>query len=114
MHIPLVEGWQHQKVRSYQYPLSYRDREVLDSIFDELHRQDYMTWATKATLFAHLVFVVWRTVKGKQKGRVVIDLRPLNKVTVLDNYPLLLQSDIINALRGKQFITAIDVTSFFY
>ena len=59
MHIPLVEGWQHQKVRSRQYPLSHRDREVLDSIFDELHRQDRMTWATKATPFAHLVFVVW-------------------------------------------------------
>ena len=57
---------------------------------------------------------MWRTVKGKQKGRVVIDLRPLNRVTIPDNYPLPLQSDMINALRGKQFITAIDATSFFY
>ncbi len=47
-----------------------------------------MTWAMKATLFAYPVFVVWRVVKGKPKGRVVIDLRPLNRVTVPDNYPL--------------------------
>jgi hypothetical protein len=114
MRIPLVEGWQHQKIRSRQYPLSARDREVLDATFDKLHHQGRLGWATKATPFAHPVFVVWRTARGKTKGRVVIDLRTLNKVTVPDNYPLPLQSDIISCLRGKQFITAIDATSFFY
>ena len=53
-------------------------------------------------------------VYGKPKGRVVIDLRVLNRVAVPDNYPLPLQSEIIAALRSKKFITAIDATSFFY
>lgn len=35
-------------------------------------------------------------------------------IAVPDNYPLPLQSDIINSLRGKQYITAVDATSFFY
>jgi hypothetical protein len=41
------------------------------------------------TLIACLVFVVWRTVNGNEKGRPVVDLRPLNKITVLDVYLLL-------------------------
>jgi len=38
MKIPLVEGWQNQKVRARAYPLSQRDREVLDKTFDSLHQ----------------------------------------------------------------------------
>ena len=33
---------------------------------------------------------------------------------MLDNYPLPLQSEVINALRSKKFITAINATTFFY
>ncbi len=48
-----------------------------------------MTWATRATPFAHPVFVVWRaTYDGGQKGRVVIDLYSLNRMSVPDNYLL--------------------------
>lgn len=114
MKVPLVEGWQNQKLNSRMYPLSKRDREVLDKVFGELHDQRRMEWATEPTPFAHPVFVVWRMVHGQPKARVVIDLRGLNKIAVPDNYPLPLQSDIINSLRGKQYITAVDATSFFY
>ncbi|EAQ84379.1 hypothetical protein CHGG_08393 [Chaetomium globosum CBS 148.51] len=114
MRVPLVEGWQNQRVSSRSYPLSRRDRQLLDEIFDGLHKQGKMIWATRATPFAHPVFVVWRTVKGVTKGRVVIDLRGLNRVSVPDNYPLPLQAEIIGSLRGKRYITAIDATAFFY
>lgn len=114
MKIPLVEGWQNQKVSSRMYPLSKRDREVLDKVFGKLHNQGRMEWATEPTPFAHPVFVVWRMVHGQPKARVVIDLRGLNKIAVPDNYPLPLQAEIINSLRGKQFITVVDATSFFY
>jgi hypothetical protein len=114
MRVPLVEGWQNQRVSSRSYPLSRRDRQLLDEIFDGLHKQGKMVWATRATPFAHPVFVVWRMVRGAVKGRVVIDLRGLNRVTIPDNYPLPLQSEIIAELRGKLYITAIDATAFFY
>lgn len=68
----------------------------------------------EATPFSHPVFVVWRTVHGKAKSRVVIDLRMLNRVVVPDNYPLPLQSEIVGSIRGKVFITAVDATSFSY
>ena len=114
MRVPLVEGWQNQRVSSRSYPLSRRGRELLDGVFDGLHKQNKMVWATRATPFAHPVFVVWRTVRGKVNGRVVIDMRGLNRVSVPDNYPPPLQAEIINKLRGKQYITAIDAIAFFY
>ena len=114
MCVPLVEGQQNQKIKSRMYPLSSRDREVLDKVFNKLYRQGKIVYATKPTPFAYLVFVVQRIVKGQQKGRVVIDLRTLNRITVPNNYPLPLQSEIIAILRGKKFITTINTTSFFY
>lgn len=114
MKVPLVEGWQNQKLAHRSYALSQRDRQVLDRVFGELHDQKRMEWVFEPTPFAHPVFVVWRTVRGEAKGRVVIDLRSLNKIAVPDNYPLPLQSEIIASLRGKKYITAVDATSFFY
>ena len=39
--------------------------------------------------FKSLVFVVEKTINGKKKGYVVVDLRILNKITILDYYPFL-------------------------
>lgn len=64
--------------------------------------------------FTAPIFVVWRTVKGELKGRIVVDLRALNKITIPDNYPLPRQEDVIQALCGARYITAIDASSFFF
>lgn len=47
-----------------------------------------LSWVSEPSLFAALVFVVWRTVDSKQKGRVVIDIRNLNDVNIPDVYLL--------------------------
>jgi hypothetical protein len=60
-----------------------------------------MEFVTKPTPFAALVFVA-------TKDRPVIDLRIVNKLAVPDAYPLPLQSDLIEALRGKKAISVID------
>ena len=73
-----------------------------------------MVYVTKPTPFVYLVFVVQYIVKGQQKGRVIIDLRAFNYITIPDNYPLSLQLEIIAILYGKKFIIAINTTSFFY
>ena len=39
MQIPLVEGWQTQRLASKPYPLGRKDREAVDKTFDELHRK---------------------------------------------------------------------------
>ena len=63
-----------------------------------------MEWTQDFIFYAFLVFVVWRTIykDGKfiRKGRVVIDIRGLNRITVTDIYPIPLQSDIISLILG--------------
>lgn len=42
------------------YPLSSRDREVVDKCFDKLHEQQRMIWSNRSTAFGFPTFVVWR------------------------------------------------------
>lgn len=114
LKIPLVEGWQKMKLASRGYPLSRKDRAFLDEHHEKLYEKGRFEQALEPSPFASAMFVVWRKVHGEEKGRVVVDLRPLNKVAIPDNYPLLLQADVILALRGKLFITIINVTGFFH
>ena len=114
IYVPLIKGQQNQKIKSYIYPLNSQDRKVLNKVFNELYCQGKIVYITKPTPFVYLVFVIWCIVKGQQKRRVVIDLYAFNRITVPNNYPLPLQLEIIAILCGKKFITAIDVTSFFY
>ena len=58
-----------------------------------------MSWISESTPYGYSVFVVWRTIHflGKastRKGRVVVDIRGLNKITESDSYPMSLQADI--------------------
>ena len=101
------------------YPLGPVDREFLDQEFDKLHAQGRMEYTTQPTPFGWPVFVVWRTIEqsGKdpvRKGRVVVDIRGLNKITLTDTYPLPLQSDIISQVAGCQYITVVDAAGFFH
>ncbi|KAG5810041.1 hypothetical protein H9Q74_014111 [Fusarium xylarioides] len=114
MMVPLVDNWHEQRVAQRPYACGLKDRNLIDQIFDKLHDQKRMEWVTKPTPFAAPVFVVWRIVDGKPKGRAVVDLRALNKVTISDSYPLPRQEDIIAALRGATHISAIDASSFFF
>ncbi|KXG48172.1 uncharacterized protein PGRI_020420 [Penicillium griseofulvum] len=50
--------------------------------------------------FGFLVFVVWRSVDGKLKERVVVDLRGLNKDVIKDTYPLPRPDNILRFVGG--------------
>ncbi len=53
-------------------------------------------------------------VKGVKKGRVVVNLRLFNKITIFDSYLLPLQQKIIDFIRGKKYIIVIDISNFFF
>ncbi|KAM4065819.1 chromo (CHRromatin organization MOdifier) domain-containing protein [Hirsutella rhossiliensis] len=91
-----VEAGHELTVAQRPYPQGLRDKQVIDETHDKLHAQGRMEYPRLR----------------ETKGRVVIDLRALNKVTMPDSYPLPLQEDIIQELRGAQYITAIDASSF--
>jgi len=49
-----------------------------------------------------------------RKGRVVVDIRGLNKITIKDAYPLPNMSDIIAAVSECPYITVVDALAFFH
>jgi hypothetical protein len=114
--MPLVSDWQTSdaKMAHKVYPLRPKDREFLDEVHDKLHQQGRMEWTQKPTPSGFPVFVVWKEVDGKRKGRVVVDIRGLNKVTVADAYPLPLQTDVTSAVAGCYFISVVDASAFFH
>ena len=87
MKIPLKSDWESKiSGKAKVYPLSNRDRELVDETFDKLHQLDRMSWSKDATPFSYPVFCVWKTQNGKQKRRVVVDIRGLNSITQPDAY----------------------------
>ena len=121
MRIPLAPGWENvlkSSAMAKVYHLSDKDKKIVDETFDRLHEQGRMQWSENHTPFGFPVFVIWRNAirdgKTIKKGRAVIDIRPLNKVTEKDVYPIPRQEDIITLLLNKPYISVFDATLFFY
>ena len=116
MEIPLIDNWPeiYKPGQARVYPVGQRDRDVIDKAFDKLHSQDRMEWTKRATPFTFPCFVVWKHANGTSKGRVVIDIRALNKITLADAYPVPSQVDILAAIKGSTHISTVDCSSFFY
>lgn len=112
MPIPLKPGATSKPAKVY--PVGQKDKEVIDATFDKLHEQGKMTWSNQPTPFSYPVFVVWKDTPKGRKGRVVVDIRELNKITETDSYPLPLQSEIIALLLGYSFLSTIDAVGWFH
>ena len=96
------------------YPLGPKNRALADETFDQLHAQGKMSYATNFCPTAYPVFVAYRMVNGQPKGRVVVDIRGLNKLTIKDYYPIPTLDHITNMVQGKPYIFVLDVSKFFY
>lgn len=88
MNILLKSDWESRiSGKAKVYPLSNKDKELVDKTSDELHELGRMSWSTDATPFSYPVFCVWKTQNGKRKDRVVVDIRGLNAISQPDAYP---------------------------
>lgn len=120
LRIPLIDGWEQCKIPTKVYPLSVKDKDIVDELFDDLHKKKKMKWSDRLSPFGFPVFVTWRNVYDSKIGqiirkpRVVVDIRGLNKLAIPDSYPLPRQEDIINATKGAKYITVSDASLFFY
>ena len=120
--VPITTDWQSTgaKLRNKVYPLSSDARALVDEKFNKIHDQGKMSWTTEPSPFAFPMFVVWKTVyegpekTPRRKGRVVVDIRGLNKITIADNYPLPLQSDIVSSVQGYTHISVVDCSGQFH
>ena len=82
------------------YPLEPADRQIVDEIFNKLHMQKRMEFTTQPTFHGYPIFVVWKTIRRERKKRVVINIRGFYNTTIIDLYPMPLQSNIIAAVTG--------------
>ena len=116
MRISLKSDWErHVTKKAKVYSLRLRNRQLVNDIFDKLHKIDKLSWITKFTLFNYSLFCVWKTASNEErKSRVVVDIRDLNVITQFDVYSLSLQFDIIQMIAKCNYIIVVDVAFFFY
>lgn len=122
LQVPISTDWQASsaKLGNKVYPLTAEARKLVDEKFDKMHAQGKMSWSKEPSPFAFPVFVVYKTVYvgpekiPQRKGRVVVDIRGLNKITIPDNYPLPLQDDIVTSVQGCVFISVVDCSGQFH
>ena len=98
MKVPLKPGWEAKvfAIKPSVYPLGNEACQLVDEMFDEMHRLGRLKFTSGHTPFSFPVFVVWKLdAEGKRKGKAVVDIRKLNDMVLPDSYPLPLQSEII-------------------
>ena len=86
----------------------------MDETLNEFYYKGRMKWVIKPMPFIIPMFIAWCIVNRIKKGRVVADLRVLNKAVIPDVYPLPLPETIMAFLIGKRFITVVNIKLFFY
>ena len=96
------------------YLIKSKKRFVINTIFDKMHANDKMTWASQSTSFSFSVFVVWRETFNDVKNKTIMNIRELNKVIESNIYFMSLQFDIINAIIEFLYISTINAIEWFY
>ena len=61
------------------------------------------------------VFIIWQTLpSGKRKGRIITNIRGLNRMVWTNLYPMPLQRNVIAIVAGARYISVVDAAAFFY
>lgn len=98
IRIDLADGGQSQIRPLRKCPIGFRVLQFLDEKFDKMYTEGKLVFLNEPIPITYPAFVVWRKTGSTERGRVVIDLRLLNKIAILDVYPLADQEDIIEAV----------------
>ncbi|KAJ5752832.1 hypothetical protein N7520_008426 [Penicillium odoratum] len=117
MRLPLIPN--AKLPRNQVYKVGTEAQATIDKVFDQLHDEGKMVWATNHAPSALPVFVVYKPVYDKDgkktmAARPVIDARSLNKALQPDLYPAPNQDDIIQLALGKPFVSIIDAAKCYY
>lgn len=106
MHITLTD---ETPVVYNPYRMSYKEREQLSSIVEDLLSHGIISESTSS--YASPVILV-----NKKNGekRLCIDYRALNRKTLKDKYPLPRIEDQLDSLGGNSFFSSLDLASGYY
>ncbi|GAW26152.1 hypothetical protein SAMD00023353_2201730 [Rosellinia necatrix] len=116
----LTPGWEKEIPKKCRvYPLNAEDQQVVKNTMSELEKTNRVSRTRQPVPFSFPVFVIWRSVSDpatgvKRKGRMVVDVRPFNKINLPDSYPMKSQDDMLQKISGMTFITMLDAIAFYY
>lgn len=98
--------------KSYRYP--YVHREEIRNQIQEMLAQGIIKPSDSAWSSPIWVVPKKADASGKQKWRIVVDIRKLNEKTIDDKYPIPNISDVLDKLGKCQYFTTLDLASGFY
>ena len=116
MDIPLIANWEEKfkAGNAKVYLLRPKDCEIVDTECGQLFCQGRMDWS-RPMPFTYPCFVVWTTkADSTRKGRTIMNIRLLNKITLPDAYPMSSQANILADLQEVTHILTVDCSAFFY
>ncbi|KGQ08839.1 Transposon Ty3-I Gag-Pol polyprotein [Beauveria bassiana D1-5] len=115
MRVRLKPGWEETLTqRCRVYPQGPNERQVIETTTQDLLQKGKLVRTSTQVPFSFPVFVVWQGQGDKRKGRMVVDVRSLNKHALADAYPMRRQDTIMSELAHSKFITVIDAMAFYY
>ena len=100
IHIPLKP--EAKEISLPPFHASPANREVINKQMDKWIEPSKSPWAAPS-------FIVYRN----GKPRMVIDYRKLNEISISDEFPLSKQEDILQALKGSQWVSTLDALAGF-
>lgn len=106
MRVPVAAEVEANIKQRPPYAASARSKQIIDRVFDLNTKYGRMQQCPSSP-YSLQVFVA-------AKDRPVVDMRPLNSITIGDAYPLPRPEDVTSKLRDKSWISTFDVTSSFY
>lgn len=116
LKVRLRQNWQDMIPKKCRvYPMTSKDAEVIDKTLAKLQAAKKLGRTTQSVPFSFPVFVVWRTMPDStRKGRMVIDVRGLNRMSIPDAYPIKNQDQILFRITSAKYVTILNATAFFY
>ena len=118
MFISLKSNWAKKIKTNRVYSLDFKNRVLVNEIFDKLHQEKKMQWSKNFTSFEYSVFVMWKIVfkngTSIRKNRVVIDIREFNDIIQIDAYPMPTQTKIIISVIECSHIFIMNAQKYFY
>lgn len=115
MRIQMKPGWQDMIPKKCRvYPVGPDDRKIIEQTMEGLDKAGKAYRTTGQVPFSFPVFVVWTGEGEKKKGRMVVDIRGLNAMSLSDAYPMRRQDEVIARIANATHITVMDAMSFYY
>ena len=89
------------------YPMNPTDQKETNEIIEKLLQKNLIR-PSRSPYTCSAFLVRNRGEKERKRARMVVDYKPLNKITIRDSYPLPNKDHLINKIRNAKFYSKFD------